>query len=125
MRPFLYEEEAIATQVALSAFKEFVRAFRKQLAAEDLPSLTKSIGIITPDTNTVKQIVVTTLPELSQELLEMHLAMENSPNDDFDGGELPIQDDLIPDDSYVSLGVMPWDRVATIRLRATYHQHSE
>jgi hypothetical protein len=125
MRPFLYEEEAIATQVALSAFKEFVRAFRKQLAAEDLPSLTKSIGILTPDTNTIKQIVVTTLPELSEELLQMHLAMENHHNEDFDGGGLPIQDDLIPDDSYISLGVMPWDRVATIRLKATYHQNSD
>ncbi len=123
MRPFLYEEEAIATQVALSAFKEFVRAFRQQLAAEDLPSLTKSIGIITPDTNSIKQIAVKTLPELSQELLQMHLAMEN--DEEFDPADLPIQDDLIPDDSYVSLGVMPWDRVATIRLKATYHQHSD
>jgi hypothetical protein len=125
MRPFLYEEEAIATQVALSAFKEFVKAFRHQLAADDLPSLTKSIGIITPDTNIVKHITVTTLPELSEELLQMHLAMENDRADEFDGGELPIQDDLIPDDSYVSLGVMPWDRVAAIRLKATYHQHSD
>jgi hypothetical protein len=122
MRPFLYEEEAIATQVALSAFREFVRAFRHQLAADDLPSLTKSIDIITPDTNTVKHIRIKTLTELSQELLQMHLAMED--NGEFDPADLPIQDDLIPDDSYVSLGLMPWDRVATIRLKANYHQSS-
>jgi hypothetical protein len=123
MRPFLYEEEAIATQVALSAFVEFVRAFRLQLAADDLPCLTKSISIITPDSNKVKQIQIATLPELSQELLQMHLAMEN--NEEFDPSDLPIQDDLIPDDSYVSLGVMPWDRLATIRLKANYHQNSD
>jgi hypothetical protein len=123
MRPFLYEEEAIATQVALSAFREFVRAFRHQLAADDLPRLTKSIDIITPDTNTVKHIRIQTLTELSQELLQMHLAMED--NGKFDPSDLPIQDDLIPDDSYVSLGLMPWDRVATIRLKATYHQNSD
>ncbi len=123
MRPFLYEEEAIATQVALSAFLEFVRAFRQQLAADDLPNLIESVNIITPDTNTIKSIAIATLPDLSAELLQMHLAMED--DDEFDPSDLPIQDDLIPDDSYVSLGVMPWEQVATIRLKAAYHQNSD
>ena len=41
MRPFLYEEEAIATNVALIALKEFVAAFRQQLQADELPHLDK------------------------------------------------------------------------------------
>ncbi len=122
MRPFLYEEEAIATQVALSALRQFVMAYRRQLAGDDLPSLRKCINVTTPDTNTIKSVTVKTLPELSQELLKMHLAIDNE--DEFDPLENPIREDLIPEDSYISLGMMPWDRVATIRLRANYHQTS-
>jgi hypothetical protein len=124
MRPFLYEEEAIATHVALLALKEFLGAFKQELQAEELPSLSKQIRVQAPDTNTVKRITVATLPELSQELLQMHLALDED-EDEFDPQELPIREDLIPDDSFISLGLMPWDRVATTRVEANYHQTSE
>ncbi len=124
MRPFLYEEEAIATHVALVALKEFLGAFKQELQAEELPSLSKQIRVQAPDTNTVKRITVATLPELSQELLQMHLALDED-EDEFDPQELPIREDLIPDDSFISLGLMPWDRVATTRIEANYHQTSE
>jgi hypothetical protein len=136
MRPFLYEEEAIATYVALAALKEFVAAFRHQLQADDLPSLTKTLQISIPELSVVAvqsiqsksiaraaQVRVETLPQLSQELLKMHLAMDL--DDEFDPLELQIREDLIPNNSFVSLGVMPWDRVETIRRSATYHQASE
>lgn len=123
MRPFLYEEEAIATQVALVALKGFVTAFRHQLQADDLPSLTKRIPVKFPDTGQKEQVTVETLPELSQELLKMHLAIGE--DDDFDPLELQIREDLIPNNSFISLGMMPWDRVETIRSSASYHQTSE
>lgn len=121
MRPFLYEPEAIATQTALLAFKGFIEAFKQQLQADDLPDLSQSICLTTPFTNSTKQVTVATLPQLSQELLEMHMATE----DEFDPQELPIREDLIPDKSFISLGMMPWDRVEKIRLSANYHQTSE
>jgi hypothetical protein len=137
MRPFLYEEEAIATYVALVALKEFVAAFRHQLQADDLPSLTKTLQVNIPELSVVAvqssqaqsivrtaQVQVETLPQLSQELLKMHLAMDLN-DDDFDPLELQIREDLIPNNSFVSLGVMPWDRVETIRRSVTYHQTSE
>jgi hypothetical protein len=124
MRPFLYESEAIATQVALIAFKEFVGTFRQQLQADDLPGLTDLIRLTTPDTNTTKQVKVETLPQLSQELLQMHLALD-ADEDKFDPLALPIREDLIPEDSFIRLETIPWDRVATIRTAATYHQTSE
>jgi hypothetical protein len=124
MRPFLYEEEAIATQVALVALKGFIEAFRPQLQAEKLPSLSKRIAVMAPDTQTSLQIAVETLPELSQELLQMHLAGDDD-EDEFDPLELPIREDLIPDDSFISLGMMPWDRVETMRVGTAYHQTSE
>jgi hypothetical protein len=124
MRPFLYEEEAIATQVALVALKGFIEAFRRQLQAEKLPSLNKRLRVTTPDTQTAVQVMVETLPELSQELLKMHLEIDDD-EADFDPLALPIREDLIPDDSFISLGMMPWDRVESVRLAASYHQTSE
>jgi hypothetical protein len=121
MRPFLYEGEAIATQISLLAFKGFIEAFKQQLQADDLPDLSQSICLTTPDTNTIKHVTVATLPKLSHELRQMHMAME----DEFDPQELPIREDLIPDQSFISLGMMPWDRVEKIRISANYHQTSE
>uniref|UniRef100_UPI0035940DD1 DUF6930 domain-containing protein n=1 Tax=Chamaesiphon sp. TaxID=2814140 RepID=UPI0035940DD1 len=123
MRPFLYEAEAIATQIALAALKGFITAFGQQLQADDLPSLSTEIEVQNPDLDRIEQIYVETLPELSQELLQMHLAM--SGDDEFDPSELQIREDLIPHNSFISLGMMPWDRVETIRQSATYHQTSE
>jgi hypothetical protein len=136
MRPFLYEGEAIATYVALAALKEFVAAFRHQLQADDLPSLTKTLQVSIPELSVfalqnsqsqsiarTAQVHVETLPQLSQELLKMHLAMDL--DDEFDPLELQIREDLIPNNSFVSLGVMPWDRVETIRRSVNYHQTSE
>jgi hypothetical protein len=138
MRPFLYEEEAIATNVALIALKEFVAAFRQQLQADELPHLSTTIQVRIPDNHVTEptlrvsgaepptrtaSVTVETLPELSQELLKMHLAMDEG--DEFDPLELQIREDLIPNDSFVSLGMMPWDRVEIIRQSVTYHQTSE
>ncbi len=136
MRPFLYEEEAIATHVALVALKEFIVTFREQLQADDLPILTQTVRVSIPDPAVVAvqrssaqsiartmEVRVETLPQLSQELLKMHLAMDL--DDEFDPLELQIREDLIPNNSFVSLGLMPWDRVETIRRSVTYHQTSE
>jgi hypothetical protein len=138
MRPFLYEEEAIATYAALIALKEFIATFEQQLQADDLPKLTQTMRIGIPEPavvavqsnpNPAKSIARTarvrieTLPQLSQELLKMHLAMDL--DDDFDPLELQIREDLIPNSSFVSLGMMPWDRVEAIRRSVAYHQTSE
>ncbi len=123
MRPFLYEEEAIATQIALVALKAFIGEFGAQLQAEKLPSLSKRVTLTTPDTRTILNVTVETLPELSEELLQMHL--DGDDGDEFDPLELPIQDDLIPENSFISLGIMPWERVEVLRARVGYHQGSE
>lgn len=125
MRPFLYEEEAIAACVALAALKGFLTAFKRQLQADDLPSLTKRIKVRFPDTELIEQVTVETLPKLSAELLEMHLAMEVDDETEFNPLELQIQEDLIPDDSFIKLEIMPWDRVELTRRSVTYHQTSE
>jgi hypothetical protein len=123
MRPFLYEEEAIATYVALVALKGFITAFRRKLQADDLPSLTKQIPVTLPDTEQIERITVETLPELSASLLKMHLALDD--DDEFDPLEIQIREDLIPNNSFISLGMMPWDRVETMRIAPIYLQPSQ
>ena len=125
MRPFLYEEEAIAAYVALAALKGFLTAFKRQLQANDLPSLTKRIKVRFPDTESIERVTVETLPELSAELLEMHLAMEADDETEFNPLELQIQEDLIPDDAFIKLEIMSWDRVESTRRSVMYHQTSK
>ncbi len=125
LRPFLYEEEAIAACVALAALKGFLTAFKRQLQADELPSLTKRIEVRFPDTESIEQVTVATLPELSAELLEMHLALDADGETEFDPLELQIQEDLIPDDSFIKLEIMPWERVKSTRRSVMYHQTSE
>ncbi len=124
MRPFLYEEEAITACIALAALKGFLTAFKRQLQANDLPSLTKRIKVKFPDTEQIESVTVATLPELSAELLQMHLAMEAGGDSEFDPLELQIQEDLIPDDSFIKLGIMSWDQVESTRKSVMYHQTS-
>lgn len=123
MRPFLYEAEAIATQVALVAFKGFIEAFTRQLQADDLPLLSKRIEIIAPDTQTIRQINVATVPELSAQLLQMHLSQEQD-EPEFDFQELPIRADLIPDESLLILDILPWEDVEQLRLADSSHRAS-
>ena len=125
MRPFLYQEEAIAACVALAALKGFLTAFKRQLQADELPRLTKRIEVRFPDTESIEQVTVSTLPELSAELLEMHLALDADGETEFDPLELQIQEDLIPDDSFIKLEIMPWERVKLTRQSVMYHQTSE
>ena len=125
MRPFLYEEEAIAAYVALAALKGFLTAFKRQLQADDLHRLTKRIKVKFPDTELSEYVTVETLPELSAELLEMHLAIEADGDTEFNPVELQIQEDLIPDDSFIKLEIMSWERVESTRKSVTYHQTSE
>lgn len=111
MRPFLYEEEAIAFYIALVALQRFFKACDQQLAADILPPISKRYRIPIPSsvegkvTATVK---VVTLPDLSAELLEMAEAAE-------DDVTVPLRDDLIPKDACLSLGMMPWENVEKLR----------
>ncbi len=124
MRPFLYEAEAISAQVALVALKEFVSAFEQQLQADDLPALSKRVSVKAPDIETWIEIAVETMPELSQELLQMHMSID-AEEMEFDPMELPIREDLIPEDAAIGLEILSWERVEKIRLADIYHQTSE
>lgn len=132
MRPFLYEEEALAVYVAMEAFHRFLRGNQRQLVKEQFPSISKRYRIGLPqDSETTESISVkvSTLPEVSSELFEMAQLVEvededldeENENDD-DAMELPLRDDLVPKDSFLSLGMVSWERVDMLRSGVEHHQ---
>ncbi len=124
MRPFLYEEEAIAIYVALEALHRFFRACYRQLAGDDFPSIFKRYRIPMPveaELKSTVSVTVATLPELASELLDM---ADLADEDDFDEDELdvPLRDDLVPKDAFLSLGMMPWENVEVLRSDVNCYQ---
>jgi hypothetical protein len=127
MRLLRDEEEAMAIYVALKGIESFCRAFSEQLAEESIGKLTKNFKISIPgeDNHLEKvNITISTLPELSAELLEMINFDEEDDDDEIEiDNDFEIKDDLIPEESFISLGMMPWDLVAQIKdNKKTYYQ---
>jgi hypothetical protein len=116
MRTVLYEEEAIAVLLALTALHRFLQKHLPKLA--DFPALSGSYRIAHPDDAHKVTVQVSTLPDLAEELFE--LAVNSGLADveeNFDS--LPLQPivrtDLVPEDAHFSLGAMPWEAVEVMR----------
>lgn len=122
MRPMLYEDEAIAVLVALSALHRFFQKSLKRIEQEDFPQITGSYRLVDPkDAKKKVAVKVSTLPDLAIELLEMSADDES----EFDAAlpQLPLlQTDLVPEDAFFSLGAMPWEVVELLRSTATTYQ---
>jgi hypothetical protein len=126
MRPFLDDEEAKIVYVALNTLLRFCRYYQDELAEETIAKLQKSyripLPIPTPESKTISTKMFT-LPDLTVELLDMGDLEDISETEDFDALNIPIQEDLIPDGSLVTLGSIPWELVAEVKTqKQTYHQ---
>ncbi len=124
LRSVLYEEEAIAVYVALEGLNRFIRDEREVLS-EEITALKRKYKISPPQTNSKAKekpiaVTVSTMPELTAELEAMTFDGE----DEMD--EMPmfqsLRDDLIPEDSFLSLGVVSWEMVDYLRKGAIHHQ---
>ena len=132
LRSVLYEEEAIATFMALEALNRFIRNERKHLSQKTLPALSRSYRIPLPQPknegkNQPVNVSVSTLPSLAAELEEMADAVaDDLDSDDSILESLPafrsLRDDLIPEDSFLSLGVVSWETVQYLRSGVTHQQ---
>ncbi|AOY83820.1 hypothetical protein BJP36_31780 [Moorena producens JHB] len=115
MRPYLYEEEAIAIYVALEAIQRFVHHYHEELDDENLPKIGKRYRIPVPlEPKSTVNVKVNTHPDLADELLEMAIESEE---DDFDSESMtiPLRDDLVPKDAFLKLGMMSWEAIESIR----------
>ncbi|MDB9349952.1 DUF6930 domain-containing protein [Nodularia spumigena] len=132
LRSVLYEEEALAVFVALESLSRFIRDYHPQLNSETFPSLSRSYRISLPKTDsksiTSLSVTVSTMPQLAAELEEMAgFGMEELEMGEEE--ELPdfasLRDDLIPSDSFLSLGVISWDMLESLRQGVQTHQPGE
>jgi hypothetical protein len=126
MRPFLDEEEAKIIYVALNTLLRFCRNYQDELSEETIKPLEKSYRITLPMATVDRRTISTkmfTLPDLTAELLSMGDLEDSSDSEDFERLNIPIQEDLIPDGSLVTLGSIPWDLVTEVKAqKQTYHQ---
>lgn len=129
LRSFLHEEEAAVVFLVLSGLHRFFAQHQPQHEIEEFPALESSYQIsLPPGANDKKQIAlkVETLPDLAEELLNLvDLAEIPSLAEALEmlaaSGPL-IRDDLIPKNSYFSLGMMPWSILETLKLGVAVHQ---
>ena len=130
LRAVLYEEEALAVFIALEAFERFIHDERRPLNGEIFPALSRKYQIPLPKpaqgAKKLVAVTVSTMPELAAELEEMGFEDED---DDFELDSMPafqsLRDDLIPEDSFLSLGVVSWEMVEHLRSSVTHQQAGE
>ncbi|MDJ0634677.1 MAG: hypothetical protein QNJ34_15925 [Xenococcaceae cyanobacterium MO_188.B29] len=126
MRPFLDEEEAKIVFVALQAILHFCRQYQEKLIEDEIEAIRARYDIALPKVGKDNQTIsvqVSTLPELSKELLS--LGDIRDLDEDFDPKEIsiPIEEDLIPDGSIVTLGSIPHNLLEEIKQqKKTYYQ---
>lgn len=131
MRPFLYDEEAIALYMALESLHRFFRASSRKLAQEEFPEISKRYRIPIPLAEAGKStasVKVSTLPDLAAELLEMTKSEEDDDfEDDFEEAEMeiPLRDDLVPQDAFLSLGMIPWESVEILHSSVDCYQSKD
>jgi hypothetical protein len=123
LRSFLYEEESAVLLVAIEAIQRFIRQHRQKFNDDAFPLVQSRYRIPVPEGveggGGQISVRVSTLPDLATELLEMAGA------DDLeeDGSDLPaVRDDLVPANSFLSLGVVPWEMLEFLRTGTDYHQ---
>lgn len=129
LRSVLYEEEAIAVFITLEALDRFIRDHRRQLST-DFPNLSRRYSIPTQsDQQTQHQpiaVTVSTMPNLAAELEEMTGFEDENDDELFNAMSMlrSLRDDLIPEDSFLSLGVVSWEMVEYLRQSVTHQQIS-
>lgn len=120
LRPFLGEEEAAVVYVALKALQQFINAYHSQLTRNFDQKIKKRYQILLPETvNATTRITVTiaTNPELEKELMSLLNDDETEELTELKEGKLssPLKENLVPKDSLLSLGMLPWEVITQMR----------
>ncbi|WGV26968.1 DUF6930 domain-containing protein [Halotia branconii] len=130
LRSVLYDEEALVVFVALESLCRFIRDHRRQLYKEAFPSLSRRYRISSPELHEVTKsvsVTVSTMPQLAAELEEMAGFGIQEPEfgEDVSLTFRSLRDDLIPEDSFLSLGVVTWEMLESLRKGISSHQVCE
>lgn len=129
IRPFLDEEEAKTLCYVLEAFANFIDDYQEELGEDPIDDLGEDYEIshtIEREKETTLTVTVNTLPALARELLEMLDLMEEDALSSSENVRLSIRDDLIPENAFLSLGMIPWPIIKQLQKHPkTYYQASE
>ncbi|KYC40622.1 hypothetical protein WA1_26265 [Scytonema hofmannii PCC 7110] len=136
LRSVLYDEEALVVLVALESLYRFIRDHRRQLNDDTFPTLNRRYRIALPESSNDDptksiSVVVSTMPQLADELEEIAgFDLEDEDDDDDDETEdmslfQSLRDDVIPEDSFVSLSVVSWEIFDDLRKGSNYHKVAE
>jgi hypothetical protein len=131
LRSVLYDEEALVIFVAIESLTRFIRDHRRLLHSETFPNLSRRYRISPPQPSeeSTKSVAVTvsTMPQLAAELEEMAgFGIDDDEIEDLETSAFQsLQDDLIPEDSFLSLGVVSWEMLEYLRKGINYHKADE
>ncbi|MEM7714881.1 MAG: hypothetical protein AAF349_15110 [Cyanobacteria bacterium P01_A01_bin.68] len=127
VRSILYEEEALISLVAYSALHRFIREQRDNLSNGLFPSLSNRYRISLPSSLEARSksvsVTVATQTQLASELEEM-ASFDDDEEIMLNHSEanLSLRDDLIPEDSFLSLGMISWEMLEYLKDASKYHQ---
>jgi hypothetical protein len=125
MRPALDEEQAGVVLLALRALHRFFHQHLQRLEAEDFPEVTSRYRIPDPkDSNKKVSVKVATLPSLAAELSDMSGGYDLEEEAVFETSPI-LRTDVVPGDSYYSLGAMPWNILDIVRASVKFHQPAD
>ncbi|MEH1818421.1 MAG: hypothetical protein V7L31_04865 [Nostoc sp.] len=128
LRSVLYDEEALVILVAIESLSRFIRDRRRQLQEDIFPTLSRRYRISLPQSEESTKsvpVIVSTMPQLAAELEEM-AGFDVDDDQEIDNPDFQsLQDDLIPEDSFLSLGVVSWEMLEYLRKGVSYHQAGE
>ncbi|WP_017655164.1 DUF6930 domain-containing protein [Fortiea contorta] len=127
LRSVLYDEEALIVFVALESLSRFIRDHRRQLYTNSFPQVSRRYRISLPhlveEASKSVSVTVSTMPQLAAELEEMVGAGDQEAAIDPSNPMFrSLRDDLIPEDSFLSLGVVSWEMLEYLHQGVTYHQ---
>lgn len=103
MRPLRDEEEVLPIYIALEALKNFVEDYEEDLTEDPISYLTKKYDVDTPTQGESIPVVVSTMPELTAELVEIFEQAEAQEEEKQANNTFFLKNDLIPHGSILSV----------------------
>jgi hypothetical protein len=128
LRSTLYDEEALTAIVSLEGLHRFFKSNGRKLSENEFPQLSQRYRIPVPKeaglTKKEISVQVSTLPEVSDELYQISLKAKGS-RGELNSPTPRLQDDLVPEDSFLALGTIAWDTLELLREKVSCYQPAE